>query len=460
MLGLAGSAAVAEISKRILRLTVLIVVRVAVAIIIWIATAVSADSNVQSPPLEIEISDLQAARLLITAGRLRDAHVFLERALPQNEEEWIERLFLLGRIEMRLGMPKSAVTRFETVLERRPDLTRVRLELAAAYYAAGIDDRAKFHFKLSLTENLPFSVEAAAEAFLRQIDARKRWSASFSFSLLPESNPSRRTDREIVSVGGLPFELNEDSRPSSGVGGLISGGVSYSPIISDNLRGLFAVSGAAKFYQRSEWNDITIAADLGVTQLYDRGSMSEGLRFGRQWIGGERLSKSIGIWTQNRWRMSKSVQFEMPVIAEYRKYDTQAYRDGWQISFIPGFNFALDERTLVGVEPRLELIGAQKHHHRKNVVGLGLGFKRAFESGFSISLNPSFHRKRHAAEDPLFGVKRLDKQFIFSVGFSHQSFQYKGYAPSVSYAYERNRSNIPVHEYRNQGVNINISRLF
>ena len=434
--------------------------RIAIAIVVVIAFAPGATPDVEADQVEIEITNLQASRLLIKAGRLQDAHVFLEQTRPKNEKEWTERLFLLGRIEMRLGMPRRAVKRFEAILERRPKLTRVRLELAAAYYAAGLDDKAKLHFKSSLTEKLPFSVEAAVAEFLRRIDARKPWSAFFSFSLLPESNPSRRADLKVVSVGGLPFELDQDSRPSSGVGGLFSVGVSHSPNISANLRGLIAVSGAAKIYERSEWNDVTIVADIGLSQLFERGSMSEGLRFGWQWIGGERFRQSLGIWTQFRWRMSRSVEFEMPISVEYRKYDNQTYRDGSQISFGPRFNFAINDRTLIGVEPRVELIGAKRSHHRKHVVGIGLGFQKTLESGISISLNPSFHRKRHAAKDPLFGVKRLDKQFNFSVGFSHRSFQYKGLVPSISYVYERNQSNIPVNQYRNKGVNVNISRVF
>ncbi len=442
------------------RLSCRIAVRAAAAIIFLFAAAVHADSDNPSTSADIEITDLQAARLLIAADRLRDAHVFLERARPQNEEEWTERLFLLGRIEMRLGMPQNAAERFEAILERRPDLTRVQLELAAAYYALGIDKKAKLHFKTSLTENLPLSVESAVVEFLRQIDARKPWSASFSFSVLPESNTLRRSDLKVVSIGGLPFQLDQDSRPSSGVGGLVSAGVSHSPNISSNLRGLLAISGAAKIYERSEWNDVTVAADIGLSHHYGRRSLSEGFRFGWQWIGGERFRQSLGIWTQMRWQLSRSVEFEFPISVEYRKYDTQTYRDGSQISFAPRFNFAINDRTLIGVEPKVELIGAKSAHHQMQVVGIGFGFNKSFESGLSIALNPSFHRKRHAAKDPLFGVRRLDKQFIFSVGFSHRALRHRGFVPAFSYVYERNQSNIPVNEYRNQGLNINISRVF
>ena len=435
--------------------------RIAIAIVVVIAFAPGATPDVEADQVEIEITNLQASRLLIKAGRLQDAHVFLEKTRPKNEKEWTERLFLLGRIEMRLGMPRRAVKRFEAILERRPKLTRVRLELAAAYYAAGLDDKAKLHFKWSLEQNLPNSVEAVVEKFLRQIDVRKPWSAFFSASLLPESKPSRTTEQEEVLVGGIPFQLDEDTRPSSGVGVLLSAGASISNAISDDLRSLLAISGGAKVYERSEWNDITISADLGVTQLYDQGSISEGLRLGWQWHGNERFRRSLGVWVRTRWQLSNSVRFDLPINVEYRKYDTQQYRDGSQIGVNPNFTFFIGERSLIGVEPRLELVGAEKPHHRHSVVGLSLRFKRVFRDGFSVSVNPYYHKKRYSATDPLIGITRIEEQLILSVSLSHRSLQYKGFIPSMAYVHERNRSNIPVRrEYRNHGVNIGVSRAF
>ena len=84
------------------------------------------------------------------AGRFEDALAFLEQARPADEDEAIERRFLLGAVYMRLGRPREAAEQYEAILAIRPDLTRVRLELARAHYAAGQDDKAKYHFQLSL----------------------------------------------------------------------------------------------------------------------------------------------------------------------------------------------------------------------------------------------------------------------------------------------------------------------
>ena len=179
-------------------------------------------------------SAMETGRLLIRAGRLEHARAFLKQAKPAGEEERIERLFLLGQIELRLGMPGKAAARFETILALRPGLTRVRLDLARAYYLAGLDDKARYHFSSALGDALPSSIEATVEGFLRRIDARKRWSVSVSAAALPET---KRPEHESVLIGGVPFRLDKEAREPSGYGALLSGGVSFSPAVSETVRG-------------------------------------------------------------------------------------------------------------------------------------------------------------------------------------------------------------------------------
>ena len=311
---------------------------------------------------------MQMARVLIKAGRLEHARAFLEQARPSGEEERIERLFLLGRIEMRLGLPRRAVERFEAILVLRPSLTRVRLELARAYYLSGRDNQAGRQFSLSLADDLPPSAEAAVEDFLQRIDARKRWSASLSASILPET---RRTDRETILIGGVPFRLNEDARSSSGTGGLVAAGISFSPTVAEDIRGVLAASAAAKVYERSEWNDATVSGDAGLARLFDRGSVSGGLRLGRRWIGGDGYHRNLGTWTQFRLRLSNVAHLDLAVSAGYRKHDTLPGRDGWRVAVNPRLLYVLDGRTTIEVAPAFETVEAKTEHHGNRLGGSG-----------------------------------------------------------------------------------------
>ena len=432
----------------------------AVAIAFLIATAAHAETSPPTATAPPGLTDMQTGRMLLRAGRLAHARAFLEQARPSGEEEEIERLFLLGRIEMRIGLPRHAIERFEAILVRRPDLTRVRLELARAYYLTERDDKAKYHFGLTTGDSLPSSVEATVDEFLRRIDARKRWSVSLSAAILPESNPARRTESEQVRIGNAPFRLDEDARSSSGVGRLVAGGVSFSPAVADDLRLALAVSGAAKIYDRSDWNDISVSGDVGLTRLWDRGSLSGGLRAGRRWLGGDPDHRSLGPWARLGLRLSAATRLDLDVSALDRKHDTQRFLDGWRIALRPRLRHTLDARTLIEAEPDFEIVRAETAHNASRRFGLGATVSRAFEGGLTVSVSPAVHLRRYDERHPLFGKRRLDRGLRVGVRALHRSIRYAGFAPYVGYSFERTRSNIELYEYRNHGAVLGVTRSF
>ena len=404
-----------------------------------------------------EISNLVAARLLMKAGRFEHARVFLEQWRPSSEDERIERLFLLGRVELELGMPKHAAERFEAILALQPTLTSVRLELARAYYLAGIDDKARYHFSLTRAEELPSSVEATVEEFLRRIDARKRWSASVSASVLPETE---RPERETIRIGGVPFRLDEDARASSGAGALVSAGASFSPRLSEALRGVLGASAGAELYRNSQWNDVTASGDAGLARLFEKGSVSGGVRLGRRWTGGDGYNRSVGPWARTHWRLTGATQLDASLSAGYRRHDTRHARDGWRVAASPRVVHALDGRTSIEASTSFEAVSAKDDHHGSRRLGLGVTVARAFEGGLSVSLSSSANVRRHSAPDPLFGERRIDRNVRVGVRVLHRALRYSGFAPYVGFSIERNRSNIPVQEYRRRGVLFGVSRRF
>ena len=433
------------------------VVLSALAIVLLVAGAAHAAPAPEAPSPPAGLTDLQAGRLLLRAGRLEHARAFLEQAWPAGEEERIERLFLLGRIEMRLGMPQRAVERFEAILALRPGLVRVRLELARALYAAGRDGEARHHFTTTLAAELPASVEAAVEGYLRRLNVRKRWSVSLSASRLPEIE---RPERETVLIGGVPFRLDEDARSSSGAGWLVSAGGSFSPRLSDDLRGVLGASVATKRYRRSEWDDFSASGDIGLARLFGEGSVSGGLRFGRRWAGGERLHCSIGPWARLRRRLNDSTHVDVALGAVHRTHESRPDRDGWRVTVNPRFVHVLDGRISIEAEPTFEVIDAEAERYSSRLIGLGATVSRAFNRGFSVSLSSSAHVRRHDAPDPLFGERRADRYFRVEARVLHRSLRYRGFSPWIGYSAERNRSNIPIHEYRSGGVFAGVSRVF
>ena len=77
-----------------------------------------------------------------------------------------------------------------------------------------------------------------------------------------------------------------------------------------------------------------------------------------------------------------------------------------------------------------------------------------------MSLSANAHRRRYSAPDPLFGRRRTDRNVRLGIRVLHRSLRYAGFAPYIGYSIERNRSNIPVQEYRRRGVLVGVSRRF
>ena len=405
----------------------------------------------------IRVPALQVVRALMNTERWREARSILENLKPRDEEGRIERLFLLGTVEGRLGLLLEAAERFEAILAVHPELTRVRLELARVYHLLGRDEKARFHFEASLADELPSSVEGAVEAYLDRIDARKRWSVSLSLAALPES---KRTDREEVRIGGVPFRLNEDAREASGTGLLLSTGAQYSPALSEDWRGVLAASAAAKLYERSDWNDISVQGDLGVARLFDRGSASGGVRLGQRWLGGKRYSTGIGPWTRGRLRLSPALRLDGALGAERRDHPGNPDLDGWTVNLRPGLDYALSPATTLRAELDLEHVSASEDRHGNRLGGLAVSFSHAFQGGLSVSPRISVHWRRYGKEDPLFRITRSDRQARVSVNLLHRAIQVRGFAPYIGYFYEWNRSNIPINAYRNHGAVLGVSKAF
>ena len=95
----------------------------AVAMVLLTAGGAMAEPVPEPSHPPVKLSDVRAGRLLIRDGQLERAQALLEQARPSGEKEQIERLRLLGEVEMRLGMPECQRRRdYVPVLEWAPEV--------------------------------------------------------------------------------------------------------------------------------------------------------------------------------------------------------------------------------------------------------------------------------------------------------------------------------------------------
>lgn len=208
-----------------------------VALLMSVSSAAGAERNgpppapagASAPAGEKSLTEKEAlvlARVLAGQGR-RDEAVALYRQLIARgrvREYRIEAAFQLAGIFMLEGRFREASLLFLDILGRNPNLPRVRLELARAYFLNGDYEDAQLQFELVKGSGLPPEVQEKVDEFLTRIRRKKDWNMNFSVALVPDSNLNQASggEQECIALGGMllcrPLEKKQ-----SGIGLGVSG---------------------------------------------------------------------------------------------------------------------------------------------------------------------------------------------------------------------------------------------
>ena len=160
----------------------------------------SADAEPAAPTAAAALAETKA---LLASGQAAAALAIL-RTLPRDGEQRIEVLFQTGLAALaaaeradlsktaRRALYNEAAIAFLTILINRPELVRVRLELARAFFLKGQDGLARRHFELVLAGGPPPAVAANIRRFLAVMRDRKRFTGYFRRRLCAGQQPQRR----------------------------------------------------------------------------------------------------------------------------------------------------------------------------------------------------------------------------------------------------------------------------
>ena len=173
------------------------------------AEAESGRSHLSSDPR------VNTARVLVERQRFAEALQILRPLVPDHPNP-IEVRFLLGLAasrgsqtsgveeETRLALLDEAIAAFRSILIHRPELVRVRLELALAFYLKEEDQLARDHFDRALVGRPPAALVANINRFLNVMRERRRWRGYFGFSIAPDTNINAASDAQFIYINGLP----------------------------------------------------------------------------------------------------------------------------------------------------------------------------------------------------------------------------------------------------------------
>ena len=181
---------------------------------------------------------VRAARALVERNRFAEALEILRPLAPDHPDQTDVR-FLLGLAasrgsqesgredEKRLALLDEAIAAFRSILIHRPELVRVRLELALAFYLKEEDAVGPRPFRAGPGGPPPAALVANINRFLNDHAGRRRWRGYFGFSIAPDTNINAASDAEFIYIQRPAVPPWSAGRASSDIGIVGWGGGEY-----------------------------------------------------------------------------------------------------------------------------------------------------------------------------------------------------------------------------------------
>jgi outer membrane protein len=353
----------------------------------------------------------------------------------------------------------DAAVLYRSILDEKPDVQRVRLELAYVLAQLGDLGGAQRQLRLAQAGGLPPDVARLIDQFTNALRARKPYGASVEIALAPDNNINRATRSETIDTIIAPFDLSEDAQAKSGLGLSLKGQV-YARLGLDTRSTLLVrLSGNADFYRESQFDDVSLGLLAGPEMQSGKDRLNFSGGFNQRWFGNELYSQILSVSAAIQHPVGpKSLLTGNASISAFNNKQNNlqdgtiyAASAGYERAFSPRFGAGL---TLGGVRQALNDPGYATASGALNA----FAFRELGQTTLVGSLGYS-----HLEGDRrlfLFPRRRIDERFTASLAATFRQLQYRGFAPTVRAEYERNDSSVGLYAYKRIAGSIEIARAF
>lgn len=410
---------------------------------------------------------LSAAQLFKLADEARARRRFetaemAYRALAKNPN-----LELRTEARFRLGMMladdlkrySAAAIEFRHILDEKPDVARVRLELARMQAMLGNLGAARRELRAAEAAGLPPEVEQIVRFYSRALNARKPLGGSIKLALAPDSNINRATRSDTLGTVIGDFILDEDAQAKSGVGLDLQGQGYFRLGIEPGADLLVRASSSATLYRDADFNDVTIGVQAGPQYAWGSSQLTFSFGPSWRWYGRIPYSSTVGggvSWQRPTGKRSQ-LRIEGGIAHQTNRRNALQTADDFTLS--ASFDRAFDARTGGGV---------QVYGFREAARDPGYSLA---SSGTSIYLFREVRRATlvgtlgysHLEADErlfLYPKRRVEDRYSASLAITLRALRLGSFAPLARLKWERNRSSIEIYDYRRVAAEFGVTSAF
>lgn len=442
------------------------------ALLALAATAPALSQTTEGPQVSADrsaLTGLSAAQLFDLAdqarmaGRFGDAEaIYAALARDPAQEIRSEARFRLGMMLADQQRYQDAALAFRAILDEQPEATRVRLELARVLAAMGDEGRARQQLRQAQAAGLPPEVQQVVNRFASALRSNRKFGGNFELAMAPDSNINRSTDSKTLDIAGAPFVLDNDARETSGLGVHLTGQVYARLPLSTRLTLVPRVSGDGTFYDKSQFNDVSGSALIGIEWQSGGDRVIPSVGGTLRTYGGRAYARTANFdlrWTH---RLGKRAQSDISFSYGRTHYTRNALQDGDLFSLSVGVERALTARSGVGVTLSAQRQTAFDPQFSTTSGGATL---LGWRDMGKVTLFANVTARRLESDAPYlgqsFGLDRRKEWYLRGgLGAAFRQIEVAGFSPILRVAYERNFSTVTLFDYRRTSVDIGITRAF
>lgn len=428
------------------------------------ALSVAAPAFAQDAPIQLTGPEvLSLAEAMILRGEIDQAQPLLE-ALAQSGTDSVDQTqvaFLQGMAAASEGDLVAARDIFRMILETRPELTRVRLELARVLFLLEDDAAATYHFRLALAEAPSDDVRATIESYLNAIESRRTTAFELSVGIAPDSNVNAGTTSDTINLFGfLPSDLSEDAKQTTGLGLKTSFSAAWLPRLSERWRLELRGAGLVSDYGGAKYDDLAGLTEIGVRRLNDRGYWNLAATYDQRWFGGEDFYDAMGLRFSGVRRLTARLFGLGGISVEDYDYTVEDGRDGLVTTVNGGVSYALSSVSLASTRLSVSREEAELEARANTSYALQLGYSREYGNALTLGLTPFAAYRPFDGFDPLLGSTRSDVRYGVQIDGLNREWSYRSFTPAIAYTYTRNESNQVLYDYERHQFEFRLTRVF
>jgi tetratricopeptide (TPR) repeat protein len=420
-------------------------------------------AHAAAPPEAAALQPLRGwdelARQLMKIGELEKARSILDDHLRLEPHD-VQARFLLGMVAVARKDDRAAIAIFRSILIDHPTSTRVRLELARAFYLERDYGNALRQFQFALAGNPPREVVSNINHYIASIRDAKSLSYNFGIAVAPDTNLNTGSSAREVSLFGLPFDLSDDARKRSGVGIAVEAGGEWSPGVGKGKRLRLGVSGQRREYSGGHFDDMTLAAYAGPRLVLGKWDLSLLGTAYKRWYGAKPYNHAVGGRIEATYYLTPRLGLSGALGAQSVAYRSARERDGRLYSLNAATFYALTSSTAVNFKAGVSRDQARIAPYSSWSGFVAAGYYRDLPMGFSAYVEPSFSMARYDEALLGFGRKRSDNTESVLITLLNRHLVLTRFTPRLSYTFIRQSSTIPLYAFTRNRLEIGLTTVF